>query len=312
MDFSYYRNFVVIVETGSLSAAAEKLCLAQSALSNQVRHLEEEYGAKLLLMGRGQRTLDLTDAGRVFFKQAQYLCAVEDTTRTEIKNCAAGLAGLLKLSVSTALAPHFVRHDLQGFIKLYPQVRYQVYEAPVLDQIRQLNEGMADVGVANAPLPEPHQFRILARTQQSFYVVGRKNNPWLNGQAEAYTCRDLRDAPLCANFVSQPLITEACEAYDFVPRMLLGATTRNTPLALASCGLALAVVNLEGPEEAPEGCFAVRLDEKSLYIEQKIYTLKKKILPSLVQKFVDYVEANNHAEQTGTDGQVTLRKEEGY
>ncbi|MCH4157293.1 MAG: LysR family transcriptional regulator [Acidaminococcaceae bacterium] len=312
MDFSYYRNFVVIVETGSLSAAAEKLCLAQSALSNQVRHLEEEYGAKLLLMGRGQRTLDLTDAGRVFFKQAQYLCAVEDTTRTEIKNCAAGLAGLLKLSVSTALAPHFVRHDLQGFIKLYPQVRYQVYEAPVLDQIRQLNEGMADVGVANAPLPEPHQFRILARTQQSFYVVGRKNNPWLNGQAETYTCRDLRDAPLCANFVSQPLITEACEAYDFVPRILLGATTRNTPLALASCGLALAVVNLEGPEEAPEGCFAVRLDEKSLYIEQKIYTLKKKILPSLVQKFVDYVEANNHAEQTGTDGQVTLRKEEGY
>jgi DNA-binding transcriptional LysR family regulator len=93
MDFSYYRNFVVIVETGSLSAAAEKLCLAQSALSNQVRHLEEEYGAKLILMGRGQRTLDLTDAGRVFFKQAQYLCAVEDTTRTEIKNCAAGLAG---------------------------------------------------------------------------------------------------------------------------------------------------------------------------------------------------------------------------
>jgi DNA-binding transcriptional LysR family regulator len=300
MDFSYYRNFVVIVETGSLSAAATKLCLAQSALSNQVRHLEEEYGAKLLLMGRGQRTLDLTDAGRVFFKQAQYLCAVEDTTRTEIKNCAAGLAGLLKLSVSTALAPHFVRHDLQGFIKLYPQVRYQVYEAPVLDQIRQLTEGMADIGVANAPLPEPHQFRILARTRQNFYVVGQKNNPWLDGQAASYTCRDLRGIPLCANFVSQPLITEACAAYDFVPRLLLGATTRNTPLALASCGLALAVVNLEGPEEAPEGCFAVPLAEKSLYIEQKIYILKKKILPSLVQKFVDYVEENNRAEQNAS------------
>ena len=300
MDFSYYRNFVVIVETGSLSAAAAKLCLAQSALSNQVRHLEEEYGSKLLLMGRGQRTLDLTDAGRIFFQQAQYLCAVEDTTRTEIKNCAAGLAGMLKLSISTALAPQFVRHDLQDFIKLYPQVRYQVYEASVLDQVRQLTEGMVDVGVANAPLPEQHRFRILTRTRQDFYVVGQKNNPWLDGRAAAYTCRDLRGAPLSANFVSQPLITEACEAYDFVPRMLLSATTRNTPLALASCGLALAVVNLESPEEAPEGCFAIRLDEKSLYIEQKIYILKKNILPSLVQKVVDYVEEKNYAQQNAS------------
>lgn len=297
MDFSYYRNFVVIVEMGSLSAAAEKLCLAQSALSNQIRHLEEEYGSILLLKGRGQRTLELTDAGRIFFKQAQYLCAVEEATRTEIKNCAAGFAGLLKLSISAALAPYFVRRDLQGFVRRYPQVRYQVYEASVSDQIRQLNEGMVDVGVANAPLPEPHLFRILAKTRQNFYVVGKKDNPWLDGTAVAYTCQQLKNIPLSANFVSQPLINEACQAWDFVPQMLMSATTRNTPLAMAACGLSLAVVNLEHSEDAPEGCFAVQLAEKNLFIEQKIYILKKKILPSLVQKFADYMEEKNHAEQ---------------
>jgi DNA-binding transcriptional LysR family regulator len=107
MDFSYYKNFIVIVETGSISAAAKKLNLAQSALSTQVKRIEEDYGAKLLRMGRGQRTLELTEAGRVFFKQAKYLCSVDDTTRTEINNCAAGLSGTLKISVSPALGSLF-------------------------------------------------------------------------------------------------------------------------------------------------------------------------------------------------------------
>ena len=63
MNIQYYYNFVTIVESGSLTAAAEKLHIAQPALSNQIKALEQKYGTRLFY--RGARKLELTDAGAI-------------------------------------------------------------------------------------------------------------------------------------------------------------------------------------------------------------------------------------------------------
>ena len=60
MTLDSYRNFVTIVDCGSIVAAANKLLIAQPSLSNQLKNIEKTYGAKLLL--RGNRSLELTDA----------------------------------------------------------------------------------------------------------------------------------------------------------------------------------------------------------------------------------------------------------
>jgi DNA-binding transcriptional LysR family regulator len=236
MDFSYYKNFIVIVETGSISAAAKKLNLAQSALSTQVKRIEEDYGAKLLRMGRGQRTLELTEAGRVFFKQAKYLCSVDDTTRTEINNCAAGLSGTLKISVSPALAPYFIKSYLQAFCKLYPQIQYQIYEVPVEEQVKQLEAGFTDLGVANAPLPEPHLFQVIATKRRNFFLVAREENRWIRKADHSLKFEDLQNIPLSVNFASLPVLEAAGREHNFQPYILLSATTRNSPLAFAAAG----------------------------------------------------------------------------
>lgn len=45
MDLEHYRNFITIVESGSLSAAAEKIHIAQPALTAQIKALQKKYGA---------------------------------------------------------------------------------------------------------------------------------------------------------------------------------------------------------------------------------------------------------------------------
>ena len=51
MDFKYLQIFVAIADAGTLTAAAENLHIAQSALSRHLRNIEEEYGAQLMLRG---------------------------------------------------------------------------------------------------------------------------------------------------------------------------------------------------------------------------------------------------------------------
>ena len=51
MTLDSYRNFVTIVDCGSIVAAANKLLIAQPSLSNQLKNIEKTYGAKLLLRG---------------------------------------------------------------------------------------------------------------------------------------------------------------------------------------------------------------------------------------------------------------------
>ncbi|MBQ1524656.1 MAG: LysR family transcriptional regulator, partial [Firmicutes bacterium] len=68
MNIDFYRNYIEIVELGTLSAAARSLHVAQSALSNQLKQFEEEYKTQLLI--RSSRQMELTDAGRILYKRA--------------------------------------------------------------------------------------------------------------------------------------------------------------------------------------------------------------------------------------------------
>ena len=55
MTLESYRNFVAIVESGSILAASKRLLIAQPSLSNQLKNIERTYGAKLI--NRGSRSL---------------------------------------------------------------------------------------------------------------------------------------------------------------------------------------------------------------------------------------------------------------
>src|SRR2546421_10364896 len=74
MELRHLRYFVAVAEEGSLTVAAERrLHTAQPSLSRQIRDLEDEGGAQLLI--RGARGIELTAAGRVFLDHARLVLA---------------------------------------------------------------------------------------------------------------------------------------------------------------------------------------------------------------------------------------------
>lgn len=80
MDMEYYRNFIAIVEAGSLSAASKRVHVAQPALSNQLKLLQKKFGTQLVNIRRGVHNIELTNAGCILYNKAKYLCSLEDDT----------------------------------------------------------------------------------------------------------------------------------------------------------------------------------------------------------------------------------------
>ena len=75
MDLVLFRTLVAVVETGSFTAAAERLCVTQSAVSRRIRQLEDHYGASLL--DRGQESVQPTSAGRAIVERARKILEIE-------------------------------------------------------------------------------------------------------------------------------------------------------------------------------------------------------------------------------------------
>lgn len=292
MDFAFYRNFITVVETGSISTAAQKLDIVQPALSAQIKTLEKTYGVQLLKMQRGKRHIELTEAGEAFLQQARSLCAAEDKLTLTMQSFSQRAVGTLRFGVSHVRTDYFLRQYLIPFAQAYPEISYQFLDATVEQQQEQLKEGNIDFAFANAPLPASHTFAAIKGQQEGFYVVYRKNYsvPW-------NTCRSLKVSalsglPLCCNYGTFPLLRKACEDYSFTPNITFIASTAESALTFAQSGLGLAVIAALRSDTIPPDMLRIELEHPDLHFEQTLYWSRERRLTPAAELFLDYFQSH--------------------
>ena len=128
MEIDNYRNFLAIVEAGSMTSASEFVHIAQPALSKQLKSLEGYFGTKLIITTRGSKHLILTDAGKILYHKAKYICSLEDMARIEIDDISDGNRGTLRISAANSRSSIFIKTCLEPFHDLFPNVVYEIYE----------------------------------------------------------------------------------------------------------------------------------------------------------------------------------------
>lgn len=185
MDMEYYRNFIAIVEAGSLSAASKRVHVAQPALSNQLKLLQKKFGTQLVNIRRGVHNIELTNAGCILYNKAKYLCSLEDDTQREISDCVNGYTGTLRVSLSPSMSISFIQTYLSKFSKEYPQINYELYEVSILEQINQMLTGKTEIGVANAPLTQESRFDTIYTKQERLVAVMHKDQSLAAGRRQS-------------------------------------------------------------------------------------------------------------------------------
>lgn len=145
MDLRQLRSFVHVAEIGSISAAAERLNTAQSALSRQIRSLENDLGATLFT--RHGRGVVLTDRGRALLSRSTTILHEVDRVREEMHEHSDLCGGQVVVGVPPTVADVLSGPLADQFLAKYPRVKLRIsssYSGYILDW---LQRGIVDVGI---------------------------------------------------------------------------------------------------------------------------------------------------------------------
>lgn len=148
MDLKRLRYFCVIAEQGSISKAAQLLCIAQPPLSKRLQELEDEVGTELMV--RNGRRLELTEAGLYLYQRAcEILRSVEDARLNTVK-----LANTEKRVLKVGVSYLFLHYFSPLLAELYrrnprAEIAVSVSDSSHLEQL--LQRGRIDIAFVQRP-----------------------------------------------------------------------------------------------------------------------------------------------------------------
>lgn len=291
MDIEYYRNFIAIVDAGSISAAAKNISIAQPALSNQLKTLQKKYGTTLLNVKRGGHSIELTDAGCMLYNAARYICSAEASVMKEISDCNAGFSGTLRISLSPSMSISFIRNYLSAFSKQYPRINYELYEVPISEQTEQLLNGKTEIGVANAPLLQENRFETIYRRKEQLMALFHKDSPYLENEKPNILLDDLEDVPLCLSRGCSDLFLNVCSDSRIFPQVLSINTTKTSTMIWASENAGIAIIPASSEEIFPPELVCKTIKDERLFLDKTLSIVKGRPLSSVAKLFLsDFIK----------------------
>ena len=121
MDFQYLQTFCSVVSEGNMTLAASKLKITQPAVSQQIRHLEKEFGVKLLV--RASRKIQPTIQGQLLFQTANKILNQMGSLKHSIQAISLDLSGEdIRLSTINSIGMNLVSPVMANFLKLSQQM----------------------------------------------------------------------------------------------------------------------------------------------------------------------------------------------
>lgn len=162
MDFdpSLLRAFVAVKEAGGFTRAAQRLNLTQSAISHQIRRLEEQVGRQLLF--RTTRALTLTEDGEDFLQYAEKILDTLDTMSQRFRP--SPISGVVRFGVLENFLGDRLPALLRQYGRAFPSVRLDVSVGMNLDLMPMIKAGELDLAVVMLA-PDSKEGTPLRRTQ---------------------------------------------------------------------------------------------------------------------------------------------------
>jgi DNA-binding transcriptional LysR family regulator len=145
MDFDQLVTFLEVAKLGSFSRAGQKVFRSQSAVSAQIRQLEQEYGDRLL--DRSGKDVTLTPAGRVLFAYAERLLQTRDESLLAVADQGSSPRGTLLIGANEATCLYVLPDVFAKYSSLYPGVQISIYRNFSYKIVEKLENGTIDVGI---------------------------------------------------------------------------------------------------------------------------------------------------------------------
>lgn len=242
MELRHLRYFKAVAEQLNFSRAAERLRVAQPALSRQIRALEEELGTPLFSRDHG---VQLTDAGRVFYTHTCKILAQVDIAVAATHEAVGGGTGELIVCNDWRVAGQFLPAVVSEFHRKFPRAEVTLRDLRFHDQLTALRARRAHIGfVVRSVLGSVRELETLLVMRARLMVVlparhSRAEEPILqliDLADESWVCLDEKEAPGYRAFV-----TQLCRLSGFTPRFGRAASTPEGLIGRVAAGYGVAL-----------------------------------------------------------------------
>jgi DNA-binding transcriptional LysR family regulator len=219
-DVRQMRYFVAVAQTLNFRRAAERLNVAQPAISRALRQLEDELGTPLML--RSNRRVELTEAGKVFLEGCRRSLASIDKTLEDTRRAREGEIGHLSIGYTDFAISGALPAIMQRFRGAHPDITVDLAHMVTITQLQALARGEIQVGFMTGPLAEPGLDRLTVQDER-LVVVMAETNPL--AELPAVPLARLAGEPFV---IGQPAhwrhylahMTAVCQSAGFAPRIV--------------------------------------------------------------------------------------------
>jgi DNA-binding transcriptional LysR family regulator len=243
MELRHLRYFQAVAEFGSVTAAARRLHVSQSSISEQIGDLEQELGCPLL--DRSRRQIRLTAQGQVFLAETRRTLEAAQRAVDVTRRSMRGEVGALAIGFFLWGAGGFFPRIIREYRRLRPGIRLSLMEMHAAEQIAALEEGRIDVGLTR-PLQPPHD-RVLRSEllyRDPVVVAMRPDHPLARRTVKvgALAGERLVSAERRSNPTLFDSIVSLCAAEGFSPQIANTSGTWSGVLTLVEAGEGIALV----------------------------------------------------------------------
>ena len=158
MEIRVLRYFLEIAREGSMTAAAEVLHVSQSALSRQMKELEDELGKKLFR--RGSRSMSLTEEGILLRRRTEDILDMVDKTTEEFRAIDDLQGGDAYLGCAESHLIAHIARKIKHFKERYPLFHYHIISGDRTVVLDRLDRGLLDFGVV-VEMPDIDRYQYL-------------------------------------------------------------------------------------------------------------------------------------------------------
>lgn len=243
MELRHLRYFVAVAEEQHFGRAAERLHMAQSPLSQQIRQLEHELGTSLFL--RTTRKVELTPAGALLLERTRRILAEVEAAVVDVQRAERGEVGRLAVGFTGSATYELLPSIATALRSSLPNVELELHgEMLTPAQVEALLEGVLDVGLLRPPVRSPGLVVDVIR-REPLVVVLPANHPAAAGRTVRLAA--LADEP----FVTYPshfrsvvhdAVDTACGKAGFEPRVAQEVGETATLVSLVAAGIGVALV----------------------------------------------------------------------
>lgn len=149
MKLRQLRNFIAVVESGTVRQAARNLNLSQSSVTKSIQQLEEMLGVELLK--RSSLGVTPTDAGRALFARAKMIEAEVRQAHNDIDAVRGAHTGEIRVSASPTVAMGLLPRAIVAFQRVRPRVTFQIREGVYPDVLPAVRTGDIDFAICLVP-----------------------------------------------------------------------------------------------------------------------------------------------------------------